>query len=95
MVISFTKIQFANVQKELNMNRETLSETSKKATLFVKKLFRFILIGYEIYDNCDNKDITTDLLFNGEMVQLTMDCDPASSNTSGFPIGKSRYLVPS
>jgi len=44
--------------------------------------------GYEIYDNCDNNDITADLIFNGAMAGQTMDCMADTDTATGTPIGK-------
>ncbi|KAL4225958.1 hypothetical protein ACF0H5_013946 [Mactra antiquata] len=37
-----------------------------------------VTIGYDIYDNCDNEDLTTDLLYDGEMADQTMTCSQPS-----------------
>lgn len=48
-----------------------------------------IFSGYDIYDNCDNEYITTDLLFNAEMAGQSMECDPVlNTDSSGFSIGR-------
>ena len=49
--------------------------------IHVYMIFKLYFLGYDLYDNCDDEDLTVDIMYPG-IVGTANDCSPKNDNES-------------